>query len=379
MLTLCRLDDLSRSDLDPKKAFIRGALDKEIRLSFAKRIRSTVPTDYHFMIPESLERDKPAFKFESERMYSNQPRLAISNKIHLETPFSSQGKILYNQIRKRATEDEIQETLDVIQSQAEELGLTDVMTYSTDAFVTALCCIGAKSLSHVVSYIEKYKGRLSSIAQTSETLRRQILASVVEYWKDQPGVAVYIVDKLLNYSILTPTTVVQWALSDRVGAGEGLTENWVYEMISNTVGKVSRSVQNLLTAKFTPNLDPQVRAAADNAFPTEREAVRDLLKLIQQSVQPIADGVADKFLEKTGSGELSAHDATLLREWGKRWVAVFQRRALVEEMVFGDAALEAREKILAAEAALTSKAEAAEEATNGAVQTEANGHQDEDI
>ena len=287
-----------------------------------------------------------------------------------ETPFASEGKTLIQQMRKRATDAEIQETVDTIHSKAEELGLPDVMVPSTDAFVTALCCIGAKSLSHAVSYIEKYKGRLTTIAQTSDSLRRQIVASVVEYWKDQPGVAVYILDKLLNYSILTPMTAVQWALSDRMGAGEGLTDNWVYEIIANTVGKVTRSLRNLYTAKFTENLDPEVRDAAEKAFPVEREAMRELFKFIEQSVQPIAEGIADKYLEKTGSGELSPEDATLIREWGKRWLTVFNRMALVEEMVVGDAALEAKQRLIAATA--VPKVESATDG-NGTVKTEANG------
>jgi hypothetical protein len=62
-----RADDLLLSDLHPKKAFIIAALDREIRLSFAKRIRSTVPKEMHALIPERLDEDKsPDFKYDSE-------------------------------------------------------------------------------------------------------------------------------------------------------------------------------------------------------------------------------------------------------------------------------------------------------------------------
>jgi nuclear cap-binding protein subunit 1 len=55
------------SDLNPNKAFIIAALDKEIRLSFAKRIRSTVPENMHSLIPERLDEDKsPDFKYDNE-------------------------------------------------------------------------------------------------------------------------------------------------------------------------------------------------------------------------------------------------------------------------------------------------------------------------
>jgi nuclear cap-binding protein subunit 1 len=66
-LTHSRSEDLSLSDLHPKKAFIIAALDREIRLSFAKRIRSTLPEQMHSLIPARLDDDKsPDFKYESE-------------------------------------------------------------------------------------------------------------------------------------------------------------------------------------------------------------------------------------------------------------------------------------------------------------------------
>lgn len=60
-----RTDDLARPDMHPKKAFIIGVLDKEIRLSFAKRIRETLPEPYHPLIPEGKEKDIPDFKYKS--------------------------------------------------------------------------------------------------------------------------------------------------------------------------------------------------------------------------------------------------------------------------------------------------------------------------
>lgn len=52
----------------PKKAFMTGALEKEIRLSFAQRIRGTLPEPYHPLISEAKEKDRPDFKYESDRM-----------------------------------------------------------------------------------------------------------------------------------------------------------------------------------------------------------------------------------------------------------------------------------------------------------------------
>ena len=47
-------------------AFINGALDKEIRLSFAQRIKGTLPEPYLPLITEGKEKDTPEFKYSSE-------------------------------------------------------------------------------------------------------------------------------------------------------------------------------------------------------------------------------------------------------------------------------------------------------------------------
>ena len=51
------------ADLHPKKAFMSGALEKEVRLSFANRIRQTLPAPYQVFIPESKDNEVPEFKY----------------------------------------------------------------------------------------------------------------------------------------------------------------------------------------------------------------------------------------------------------------------------------------------------------------------------
>lgn len=56
-------EDVDRSPLHPRNAFIRGVLDKEIRLSFARRIRESLPESYGPLVPESKDNDIPLFKY----------------------------------------------------------------------------------------------------------------------------------------------------------------------------------------------------------------------------------------------------------------------------------------------------------------------------
>lgn len=58
--------DVSLSNLHPYKAFIMGSIDKEIRLSFAGRIRKTLPEAYQSLVPPEKDQEEPPFKFESD-------------------------------------------------------------------------------------------------------------------------------------------------------------------------------------------------------------------------------------------------------------------------------------------------------------------------
>jgi hypothetical protein len=69
-LIVYRIDDLELPIVHPKMAFITGALDKEIRLSFAQRIRGTLPDPYQGLITEGKEKDTPDFKYLSDSKWS---------------------------------------------------------------------------------------------------------------------------------------------------------------------------------------------------------------------------------------------------------------------------------------------------------------------
>ncbi|KAF2418659.1 cap binding protein [Tothia fuscella] len=318
--------DLDRVELHPKKAFIMSILDKEIRLSFAKRIRETVPHQYHFLITEGKFKDVPEFKYNSPT-----------------TPYSSEGKEILSLLRKKAPESEIQIAMDAIQTQAAEHGIEDPMIPSTDAYVTAVCFIGSKSLSHVLSCIERCKERLLNIGPMSEGARRQIVASVVEYWKDQPGTAVNIIDKLLNYTIVTPESVIIWALGpETLGNGSVLAEGWRYEMVSVTVGKVTNRVRQIVAARVssvTASLEDEQIKMLDDTLTKERAAMRQLFAAIADAVGGIAAGAADGFIEEDN---FTTEEAALVKQWGERWGRVFNRKLAVEEAFVGEAAVVAQ-------------------------------------
>ncbi|OQE42975.1 hypothetical protein PENCOP_c003G08564 [Penicillium coprophilum] len=311
-------DDLDLPAIDPRMAFIQGALDKEIRLSFAQRIKGTLPDPYPKLITPGKEKDTPDFKYSSEM-----------------APYSKEGQELMQLIRKKASDEEIQPVITAIEDQAKSQGVDDPKIPSTDAFVTSLCFVGSKSLSHVLSCIERSKDRLLTIGAESERARCQIITSVMDYWVDQPGIAINIIDKLLNYTILTPLSVLEWALSESVAAGTILSKPHVFEMISATVGKVTNRMRQIVAARGQHGLyEPQL-SVIDETLTRERAEMQALFKYIEDSIVSVAAGSNDEQMER-GDGSGTQPEDAIIRQWGRRWLRVFRRKAAVEEAFISD-------------------------------------------
>ncbi|KAI1432631.1 MIF4G like-domain-containing protein [Xylaria sp. CBS 124048] len=294
-------EDVSLPDLHPCKSFILGVLDKEIRLSFAQRIKGTLPEPYQALIGPEKEQDMPDFKFNNE-----------------DTPFSAEGKELAALLKRKALDEEIQPVIDRIHSAALDQSIDPLVT-STDVFVTAVCWVGSKSLSHVLACIERTKDRLLDCGAASEAARAQIITAVMNYWSAHPGVAISIVEKLLNYSIITPGTVVDWALAgDRAGPrGQALSKAWVFELVYHTVVKVTNRLRQV------------VRGGASQGTQEEITNMRVLFKAIDDALVGWAQGSKDQLMDSAvpdGDG-----DEDLVARWGERWLRVFRRRMAIEE------------------------------------------------
>ncbi|KAI2643513.1 MIF4G like-domain-containing protein [Xylaria nigripes] len=292
-------EDVNLPDIHPCKSFILGALDKEIRLSFAQRIKGTLPEPYQALISPEKEQDTPEFKFNDEH-----------------TPFSDEGKELAALLKRKAPDEEVQPVIGRIHSAALDQSIDPLVT-STDVFMTAVCWVGSKSLSHVLACIERTKDRLIDAGAASEAARAQIITAVMNYWSAHPGVALSIIEKLLNYSIITPSTVVDWALvGDRAGAqGQALSKAWVFELVYHTVVKVTSRLRQVLQSGTSENSQE------------ETTAMRDLFKSIDDALVSWSQGTKDQLTDPAASGG----DEELVMRWGERWLRVFRRRMAIEE------------------------------------------------
>jgi nuclear cap-binding protein subunit 1 len=147
----------------------------------------------------------------------------------------------------------------------------------------------------------------------------------MEYWKDQPGIGVNIVDKLLNYTILSPASVVEWALGKQ---GKRLGEAFVYEMVSATIGKVTGRVRQVVRATKAPGLTAEQRKLLEEGAERERGSMRELFRLMEDLLVGWASGSKDQVLE---SGDGTSEAEKMVRQWGERWLRVFRRKFAVEE------------------------------------------------
>lgn len=310
-----------------KKAFIAGALEKEIRLSFAQRIRGTLPEPYHALISEAKEKDVPDFKYNFD---GKSPNSVVSYSISAETPFAPEARELLRLLRTRAPDSDLQPPIDAIHTAVLAADPnTDALVASTDALVTCICFLGAKSLSHVLSYIERYKIRLLAIGPASETARCQILASVLAYWAERPGVGATVADKLLNYTILAPRTITAWLAMPATATAERLTHAHVFEMLAGTTRKVAVRVREIVVARQQRGLTDEQRALLDETLALERAEVASLFADLGDLLRLVAEGRTND--ADNGSGAADAESAALLRGWGRRWAKVFERKRVVEE------------------------------------------------
>jgi len=251
----------------------------------------------------------------------------------LDVPFAAEGREIASLLKRKAPDEEIQPVIERIHSLALDNNL-DPLVASTDVFVTSVLHVGNKSLSHVLAAIERTKERLIDAGAASDAARTQIISAVMTYWSAHTGVALYIIEKLLNYSIIVPSAVINWALINYAGAtkGEALSKAHMYELVFNTVMKVTGRVRQVA-------LRPDDNESKD----AEIGAMRELFRAIEDALVSWASGNKDEMVEMDiGNGEGKSEREAHLGRWGERWLRVFRRRAAIEEAFLLEAAKSAK-------------------------------------
>ena len=148
------------------------------------------------------------------------------------------------------------------------------------------------------------------------------MASVMEYWSEKPGTGINIVDKLLNYTILSPSSVVQWALADTSHRIEDLTKAHIFELVAGTVNKVSKRVRQVVKARQEESLPLEQLAFLGKTLSKEQAQMHDLFGLLEVRLEELGNFSKDE----------SFGGIPQVNEWPRRWLRVFQRKKQVEEI-----------------------------------------------
>lgn len=236
--------------------------------------------------------------------------------------------------KRKEVDNEIQAVIERIHSQAIDQNLDPLVT-STDVFTTAVLFVGSKSLSHVLAAIERTKERLLEAGATSEPARAQIITAVMDFWSAHPGVAKQIIEKLLNYGIVNPIAVVQWALTVFAGKtkGEALARSYIYELIFDTVAKVTNRVRQVVSsAGVGAEGGIDVDMSADETREAEVKAMRELFRVLEDALVAWGTGAKDELLEEGDLDDAAREQRQAhVTRWGQRWLRVVRRRAAIEE------------------------------------------------
>lgn len=258
-----------------------------------------------------------------------------------KTPYASEGQQILALLKQKAPESEIEPLIDSIEQQAASHGVADPRIASIDVYMTAICSAGSKSLSHILTTIDRCKDRLLRIGTQSDAARRQIISSVVDFWKDHPGHAVNIVDKLLNYTVITPMNVIEWALRDHSDRGRTLCNSITYEVVATTMIKVTNRLGQIVQQRNNAQVPFEQRKQINEVLPQERQSMAELFTAIDDAVDAVATGAQDGMIERFEDGNAELEQ---VMTWGKRWQRVWRRKAAVEEAVIGEATMQPLEE-----------------------------------
>ncbi|KAF5390479.1 hypothetical protein D9757_005267 [Collybiopsis confluens] len=212
------IPDLDLAIQHPKRAFMRRAVEYEMRLSYYDRIAKSVPEQMRGLDAHTLPIKPPGPDF----IYEDPTQ-----------PHHDATQSLLNLLRGRAKAEDVVAHLDTLRNTL-EIELSDsghsgnVNSLVRIIATQSLLHIGARSFSHLLNAIERYLPLLrilsSGNASSSSTdaggpgpgtpeAKSDILSASASFWKYNSQMVAIVFDKLMQYQIVDPTDVVSWTFT----------------------------------------------------------------------------------------------------------------------------------------------------------------------
>ncbi|KIJ70616.1 hypothetical protein HYDPIDRAFT_172390 [Hydnomerulius pinastri MD-312] len=209
--------DLALTDRHPKRAFVRRALEFEMRLSYHDRILRTLPepmqTDLNVI---SDQAPGPEFQYEDP-----------------SNPYHDASQSIVNLLRGRSRPEEVLSHLDTLKTTLESTASAPHPFPHIDALICSLAVqsllsIGSRSFSHLLNAIERYLPLLRGLANPNPAqgggdpseAKRDILTAAAAFWRRNRQMVGIVFDKLMQYQIVDPTDVVGWTFGNAASLEE---------------------------------------------------------------------------------------------------------------------------------------------------------------
>ncbi|TPX62408.1 hypothetical protein PhCBS80983_g00437 [Powellomyces hirtus] len=248
--------------------FVRETLERSIRLAYWERIQGTIPesfADCNDIFPPHAP--KTNFKFEANDASSDSPLVSLvatlRKSIASKAPSAEVSELL-QQIRALPP---APTAMDGVQSAQQPQSAEDV---AREAFIQCVMLQGSKSFSHVLNVVERYIGLLREYNST-EHARGHTVRIINDFWKYNTQFTEIILDKLTNYRVIDPKSIVSWVLDPAV-LETSFTRFYIWAVLRSTLAKVNFKVEQLtlkLAEKKTRadqmNVDGEEDTTVDNA------------------------------------------------------------------------------------------------------------------
>ncbi|KND02543.1 uncharacterized protein SPPG_03001 [Spizellomyces punctatus DAOM BR117] len=228
--------------------FIRETLERCIRLSYWERVQGSLPEAFaesEIIFPQ--EPPHPNFKFESEETTGDAQLYELTSQLRSSLATKSGAEEisdLLQRIRDHATSNAPNAMEGVVGASG---GTGTPEDLAREALVQCVMQQGSKSFSHVLNVVERYLTVLRDYNGTEEA-RSHTVRIIVDFWKDNTQFLEIILDKLMNYRVVTPKSILSWALDPSV-LDSHYTRFHLWSIVRTTLAKVNFKIAQI-TAKL---------------------------------------------------------------------------------------------------------------------------------
>ncbi|KAK9767555.1 Nuclear cap-binding protein subunit 1 [Basidiobolus ranarum] len=286
---------LEEDKASPKYVFIREGLEKLIKLSYYERVKGTLPEDFLPMIPPAA----PGIDFKYQ---TPGPDEGLNNLV----------STLVQKIRAKASSDDIQEILNAyVPMNGAELDEKATTSLKFDIVMQCVLMVGSKSFSHSLNVIERYLAILQKHAATAED-KITAIEIVASCWKHNTQFLGILLDKLLNYRIVDPTSIIAWIFGDLSKTAD---RAYKLEILQNTLNKVISRV-DLVQIKVDS-------AKKDDATPEHIRSLESTLSVVYREQKEVFLAVFEKFVTVLTEKivECDSNGIEVTNDWSYKWIA----------------------------------------------------------